>query len=211
MKWNKKKCISAAIVAMGLTLAACSGGKGTDGSSAEDVPSQAASPVQDTEMARTGDAAQETEAPAGQTASASEGKKSSDAGWTEVLALRLPEDESRFSDPVYGSEDEDTLTVQFYDVEAESGALARASRHEDGGPAEYYVFDEGTKKTYEAKAPDGSKLEVAVMMTIENSDIPGILASWEHDGIYYTLWEDESRDRPDAVARTAAAIAEAGI
>ena len=41
---------------------------------------------------------------------------------------------------------------------------------------------------------------------MENSDIHGILISWEQEGVFYELWEDDAREKKEAVVDMASAI-----
>ena len=51
------------------------------------------------------------------------------------------------------------------------------------------------------------RVKMTIQKTVENSDIHGILVSWEHEGVFYELWEDDARDSMDAVIEMASAIA----
>lgn len=122
-----------------------------------------------------------------------------------VLKLSLPEDESLFSHPVR-SEDDGMIQIQFGDQNTRSEAIVWASLEKEGGPSEYYVFDEeGEEK--KMVAAGSRQLEMVIRKTVENSDIHGILVSWECDGVYYELWEDDAREQADDVIQTAAEIA----
>ena len=49
-------------------------------------------------------------------------------------------------------------------------------------------------------------MKMTIQKTVENSDIHGILVSWEHEGVFYELWEDDARDSMDAVIEMASAM-----
>ena len=103
-------------------------------------------------------------------------------------------------------EDEHTVQIQFHDENTQSDAMAWASLEAGGGPSEYYVLDE--EGTLQQEVWAGEKLvKMTIQKTVENSDIHGILVSWEHEGVFYELWEDDARDSMDAVIEMSSAIA----
>lgn len=124
-----------------------------------------------------------------------------------VLRLKLPDDEGSFSSPAIIQEDENTIQIQFHDENTQSDAMAWASLEAGGGPSEYYMFDEEGTEQQEVSAGEKFRVKMTIKKTVENSDIHGILVSWEHEGVFYELWEDDARDSMDAVIDTASAIA----
>ena len=127
-----------------------------------------------------------------------------EAAKAPVLRLKLPDDVTVCSSPVIIQEDEHTVQIQFHDENTQSDAMAWASLEAGGGPSEYYVLDE--EGTLQQEVWAGEKL-VKMTIQVENSDIHGILVSWEHEGVFYELWEDDARDSMDAVIEMASAIA----
>ena len=129
-----------------------------------------------------------------------------EAAKAPVLRLKLPDDVTVCSSPVMIQEDEHTVQIQFHDENTQSDAMAWASLEAGGGPSEYYVLDE--EGTLQQEVWAGEKLvKMTIQKTVENSDIHGILVSWEHEGVFYELWEDDARDSMDAVIEMASAIA----
>ena len=129
-----------------------------------------------------------------------------EAAKAPVLRLKLPDDVTVCSSPVIIQEDEHTVQIQFHDENTQSDAMAWASLEAGGGPSEYYVLDE--EGTLQQEVWAGEKLvKMTIQKTVENSDIHGILVSWEHEGVFYELWEDDARDSMDAVIEMASAIA----
>lgn len=124
-----------------------------------------------------------------------------------VLRLKLPEDERICSSPAIIQEDDNTIQIQFHDENTRSDAIAWASLEAGGGPSEYYMFDEDGTKQQEVSAGEELRVKMTVKKTVENSDIHGMLVSWEHEGVFYELWEDDARDSTDAVIDMASAIA----
>ena len=137
---------------------------------------------------------------------ASEHITEQEAAKAPVLRLKLPDDVTVCSSPVMLQEDEHTVQIQFHDENTQSDAMAWASLEAGGGPSEYYVLDE--EGTLQQEVWAGEKLvKMTIQKTVENSDIHGILVSWEHEGVFYELWEDDARDSMDAVIEMASAIA----
>ena len=137
---------------------------------------------------------------------ASEHIPEQEAAKAPVLRLKLPDDVTVCSSPVMIQEDEHTVQIQFHDENTQSDAMAWASLEAGGGPSEYYVLDE--EGTLQQEVWAGEKLvKMTIQKTVENSDIHGILVSWEHEGVFYELWEDDARDSMDAVIEMASAIA----
>ena len=100
------------------------------------------------------------------------------------------------------------VQVMFHDGMTDSDVILRASREEDGDPSVfYYLFDDNRKVTWTARAEDGTEITVTVDVTIENSDIRGVLATWKYNGTLFALWEDDAVDQVDSVAKLAAEIA----
>ena len=129
-----------------------------------------------------------------------------EAAKAPVLRLKLPDDVTVCSSPVIIQKDEHTVQIQFHDENTQSAAMAWASLEAGGGPSEYYVLDE--EGTLQQEVWAGEKLvKMTIQKTVENSDIHGILVSWEHEGVFYELWEDDARDSMDAVIEMASAIA----
>lgn len=129
-----------------------------------------------------------------------------EAAKAPVLRLKLPDDVTVCSSPVMIQEDEHTVQIQFHDENTQSDAMVWASLEAGGGPSEYYVLDE--EGTLQQEVWAGEKLvKMTIQKTVENSDIHGILVSWEHEGVFYELWEDDARDSMDAVIEMASAIA----
>ena len=127
----------------------------------------------------------------------------------QELKIGLPMNENWYSDPVYSTEEGGVRQVMFYDEFSRSDVIVRACRTEDGDPSVfYYMFDEQKKQTWMATAKDGARIEITLEVTIENSDIHGVLATWEHGGIRYALWEDDAKDAVDSAAKMAVEIAE---
>lgn len=125
------------------------------------------------------------------------------------IEIVLPQNESWYSSPVCSVEDGAVRQVMFRDEITGSDAVVRASKKEDGDPSVFfYVFDDSKREKWSARAEDGTSIEITVEVTVENSDIHGVLATWEHGGVLYALWEDDAADAMDSVAKIAMAIAE---
>ena len=206
---RKKKYIlyfAAAAAAAGLGLGACSPGTGTQKETASSVSAgqqTAVSGVSEsgTESETGYENGHETEE-----GTASEHIPEQEAAKAPVLRLKLPDDVTVCSSPVMIQEDEHTVQIQFHDENTQSDAMAWASLEAGGGPSEYYVLDE--EGTLQQEVWAGEKLvKMTIQKTVENSDIHGILVSWEHEGVFYELWEDDARDSMDAVIEMASAIA----
>lgn len=222
---RKKKYIlyfAAAAAAAGLGLGACSPGTGTQKETASSV-----SAGQQTAVSGVSESGTESETGYGNghetghetrheteleteegTASehTTEHIPEQEAAKAPVLRLKLPDDVTVCSSPVMIQEDEHTVQIQFHDENTQSDAMAWASLEAGGGPSEYYVLDE--EGTLQQEVWAGEKLvKMTIQKTVENSDIHGILVSWEHEGVFYELWEDDARDSMDAVIEMASAIA----
>lgn len=222
---RKKKYIlyfAAAAAAAGLGLGACSPGTGTQKETASSV-----SAGQQTAVSGASESGTESETGYGngdgngdgtghetgheteletEEGTASEHIPEQEAAKAPVLRLKLPDDVTVCSSPVMIQEDEHTVQIQFHDENTQSDAMAWASLEAGGGPSEYYVLDE--EGTLQQEVWAGEKLvKMTIQKTVENSDIHGILVSWEHEGVFYELWEDDARDSMDAVIEMASAIA----
>lgn len=127
------------------------------------------------------------------------------------LRLELPEDDSMYSQASTIQQDNRVIQIQFHHENTGSDAIIWASIEAEGGPSEYYMFDEDGIRSEMADIGAGGPLEMTIRKTVENSDIHGILISWEYDGVYYELWEDDAREQADRVLQMAAAIASQSI
>ncbi|MBE7723167.1 MAG: hypothetical protein E7244_01590 [Enterocloster citroniae] len=132
----------------------------------------------------------------------------SEAGEEAGIIIGLPQNENWCKDPVFSTEEGNVVQVMFHDGMTDSDVILRASREEDGDPSVfYYLFDDNRKVTWTARAEDGTEITVTVEVTIENSDIRGVLATWKYNGTLFALWEDDAVDQVDSVAKLAAEIA----
>ena len=124
------------------------------------------------------------------------------------IIIGLPQNENWCMDPVYSTEEGTVEQVMFHDGITGSDVILRASREEDGDPSVfYYMFDDSRKETWTARAGDGTEITITVEVTIENSDVPGVLATWSCNGTLFALWEDDAVDAVDSVAKLAVEIA----
>ncbi len=132
-----------------------------------------------------------------------------DLGTSEAgIIIGLPQNENWCKDPVFSTEEGNVVQVMFHDGMTDSDVILRASREEDGDPSVfYYLFDDNRKVTWTARAEDGTEITVTVEVTIENSDIRGVLDTWKYNGTLFALWEDDAVDQVDSVAKLAAEIA----
>ena len=132
----------------------------------------------------------------------------SEAGEEAGIIIGLPQNENWCKDPVFSTEEGNVVQVMFHDGMTDSDVILRASREEDGDPSVfYYLFDDNRKVTWTARAEDGTEITVTVEVTIENSDIRGVLDTWKYNGTLFALWEDDAVDQVDSVAKLAAEIA----
>lgn len=132
----------------------------------------------------------------------------SEAGEEAGIMIGLPQNENWCMDPVYSTEEGNVEQVMFHDGITDSDVILRASREEDGDPSVFhYMFDDNRKVAWTARAEDGTEIIITVEVTIENSDIPGVLATWKYNGTLFALWEDDAVDAVDSVAKLAAEIA----
>ena len=132
----------------------------------------------------------------------------SEAGEEAGIIIGLPQNENWCKEPVFSTEEGNVVQVMFHDSMTDSDVILRASREEDGDPSVfYYLFDDNRKVTWTARAEDGTEITVMVEVTIENSDIRGVLATWKYNGTLFALWEDDAVDQVDSVAKLAAEIA----
>lgn len=120
------------------------------------------------------------------------------------LKLELPQNEQWCRNPVYTLIDGKVAQIQFHDEIVGSDAVARAAKAEEGDiSGVYYVFDEKKEQTWTTELPDGTKVDIKLQITIDGSDIHGVLATWSQGGINYTLWEDDAWGNPESVAKLA--------
>ena len=142
------------------------------------------------------------------TAESHEDLEESEAGKEDGIIIGLPQNENGCMDPVYSTEEGTVEQVMFHDGITDSDAILRASREEDGDPSVfYYMLDDSRKVTWTAKSEDGTEIIITVEVTIENSDIPGVLATWGYNGTLFALWEDDAVSAVDSVAKLAVEIA----
>lgn len=126
----------------------------------------------------------------------------------QEIQIGLPLNESWYSNPVYSAE-EKIQQVTFHDEITGSDAIVRACREEDGDPSVfYYMFDDSKRESWFTNTEEGTRIDIAVEVTVENSDIHGVLATWGHNGVLYALWEDDAVDSVDGVAKIAMEIAD---
>lgn len=124
------------------------------------------------------------------------------------LPLSLPEDESWCSKRTHFIIDGKVAQISFYDEVTKSNALARAGNETDGDPSGiYYNFDKEKEETWSASMADGTQVVITVSVTVDNSDIHGVLAAWTYKGVRYSLWEDSARDQTNEVGKLAVEIA----
>ena len=123
-----------------------------------------------------------------------------------VLRLELPEDQGLCSDPSFIQQDDNTIQILFHDETTQSDAIAWASLEAAGGPSENYVLDQQGMEQREILAGEDGPVVLTIRKTVENSDIHGILISWEQEGVFYELWEDDAREKKEAVVDMASAI-----
>ena len=125
------------------------------------------------------------------------------------IQIQLPRNEKWYSGPVYSTEEGNVEQVMFHDEITGSDAIVRACREEDGDPSVfYYMFDDSKKQAWTVSTEDGTRIDITVEVTVENSDIRGVLATWNRQGILYALWEDDAVHSVDSVAKIAMEIAE---
>ena len=123
------------------------------------------------------------------------------------LSLWLPANEEWYSDPDYSMIGDKVAQILFYDEITESDAIARAAKSEEEDISGiYYVFDDSRKQSWFTKLEDGTKVDITVQVTAENSDVHGVLATWSAGDTSYSLWEDDAWEYPDAVAKMAIEI-----
>ena len=123
------------------------------------------------------------------------------------LRLWLPANKEWYSDPDYSMIGDKAAQIQFYDEFTKSDAIARAAKSEEGDISGiYYVFDDSRKQSWFTKLEDGTKVDITVRVTSENSDVHGVLATWSAGDTSYSLWEDDAWEHPDAVAKMAIEI-----
>ena len=123
------------------------------------------------------------------------------------LRLWLPANKEWYSDPDYSMIGDKAAQIQFYDEITKSDAIARAAKSEEGDISGiYYVFDDSRKQSWFTKLEDGTKVDITVRVTSENSDVHGVLATWSAGDTSYSLWEDDAWEHPDAVAKMAIEI-----
>lgn len=128
------------------------------------------------------------------------------------LPLSLPENESRCSKRAYFIIDGKVAQISFYDEVTKSNALARAGNETDGDPSGiYYNFDTEKEETWSASMADGTQVDITVSVTVDNSDIHGVLAAWTYKGVRYSLWEDSARDQTSEVGKLAVEIAKRAL
>lgn len=124
------------------------------------------------------------------------------------LPLSLPEDDDWCSKRAYFIIDGKVAQIAFYDEVTKSTAMARAGNETDGDPSGiYYNFDKEKEETWSASMADGTQVDITVSVTVDNSDIHGVLAAWTYKGVRYSLWEDSARDQTSEVGKLAVEIA----
>lgn len=125
------------------------------------------------------------------------------------LKLELPVNDKWYSDPLFSIIGGRVAQIQFVDEITGSDAIARAGKSEDGDISGiYYVFDDSKKQSWFTKLEDGTRIDITVQVTAENSDVHGVLATWSYKDITYSLWEDDAWEYQDAVAKMAIEIME---
>lgn len=124
------------------------------------------------------------------------------------LPLSLPEDDDWCSKRAYFIIDGKVAQIAFYDEVTKSTAMARAGNETNGDPSGiYYNFDKEKEETWSASMADGTQVDITVSVTVDNSDIHGVLAAWTYKGVRYSLWEDSARDQTNEVGKLAVEIA----
>lgn len=125
------------------------------------------------------------------------------------LKLELPANDQWYSEPLYSVIEGRVAQIQFVDKITDSDAIARAGKSgEEDISGIYYVFDDSKKQSWFTKMEDGTLVDITVQVTEENSDVHGVLATWNYKDVTYSLWEDDAWEYPDAVAKMAIAIME---
>ncbi len=123
------------------------------------------------------------------------------------LKLELPVNDQWYSDPLFSVIGGGVAQIQFVDEITGSDAIARAGKSAEGDISGiYYVFDGSKKQSWFTKLQDGTRIDITVQVTAENSDVHGVLATWTCKDITYSLWEDDAWEHPDAVAKMAIEI-----
>lgn len=125
------------------------------------------------------------------------------------LKLELPVNDQWYSEPLFTIIGGRVAQIQFVDEITGSDAIARAGKSKEGDISGiYYVFDGSKKQSWFTKLEDGTKIDITVQVTAENSDVHGVLATWAYKDITFSLWEDDAWEHPDAVAKMAIEIME---
>lgn len=120
------------------------------------------------------------------------------------LRLELPANETWYSAPVCSIIGGTIAQIHFFDEITESDAIVRAAKSVEGDiSGVYYVFDDSKKQSWITKTEDGTRVDITVQVTTENSDVHGVLATWFYKDTSYSLWENDARELPDAVAKMA--------
>lgn len=220
-----ERMVLAAAFAASVTVTACSGNAGPTGQSilqGTETEAVAGTPELDIgveeDSAGMGEeavpaqtsAGPEEEAVLAQTSAGPEEDVSeAESGEEREIRIGLPSNEAWYSGAEYSVEGGTVKQVMFHDEITGSDAIVRACRTEDGDPSVfYYMFDDTKKESWPANTADGGKIDIKVEVTVENSDIHGVLATWEHDGVLYALWEDDGAGDVSSVAKLAVEIAE---
>lgn len=126
------------------------------------------------------------------------------------VSLKLPERFDGDRNILYSIIDGKIAQIQFYDTIAESDAMVRAAdRSEEDISGIYYVFDDSKKQNWFTVTEGGERIEITVQATVENSDVPGALATWTCGETQYSLWEDSVGDAVETTAKMAIDIARA--
>ena len=126
------------------------------------------------------------------------------------VSLKLPERFDGDRNILYSIIDGKIAQIQFYDTIAESDAMVRAAdRSEEDISGIYYVFDDSKKQNWFTVTEGGERIEITVQVTVENSDVPGALATWTCGETQYSLWEDSVGDAVETTAKMAIDIARA--
>lgn len=126
------------------------------------------------------------------------------------LHLSLPENEAWCSGRSYFIIDGKVAQIAFYDEMTKSDAIARAGSEQNGDPSGiYYNFDEEKEETWTAFMDGGTQIDITVSVTVDNSDVHGVLAAWTYKGVRYSLWEDSARDHISEVGKLAVEMAKA--
>lgn len=214
-----ERMVLAAAMAASVAVTACSGNAGQTEQSVlqgteTEMDSKTAEP--DREIAKMDAGVEEESAgmgeetgPAQTSAAPEEDASESESGDEPEIRIGLPGNEAWYSGAEYSVEDGTIKQVMFYDEITGSDVIVRACRKEDGDPSVfYYMFDDSKKESWSAKTSDGKTIDIKVEVTVDNSDIHGVLATWEHDGVSYALWEDDGAGDLSSVAKLAVEIAE---